>query len=229
MSNFAINSAGFHSDQGSSELADAATFAKAEDIQLEITDFASPDTLDSGLSERISAILNALNGFAPYSSHGPFLDLIATSKDREIVAVCKRRHNQALLATVEIGARIYVAHTNFVPLIRNKLYRDLFTERQLNFWLPMADFAGRKGITIVLENLWEAEPMVQKQIIEKGKHPHLKASFDNGHALVFSQRSASACLRTEAICARCTPGSRKRQAVGEQRKPSEDARVGEIE
>jgi len=189
--NFAINTAGFHSREVNPELAEAAAFTKAENIQLEITDFASPDVLDTGLSERVDAIIKALNGVTPRSSHGPFLDLTAASKDREIVAVCRKRHEQALGATAETGAKIYVAHTNFNSLIRNKAYRNLFVERSLKFWLPLADWAGKKGITIVLENLWEEGPEVQRQLADSGKHPHLKASFDNGHALVFSKRPAS--------------------------------------
>ena len=61
----------------------------------------------------------------------------------------------------------------------------------LDFWLPMADEAGRHDTVICLENIWEPEPDTQAELIAAGGHPHLRASFDNGHVLVFSPHSSS--------------------------------------
>ena len=41
-----------------------------------------------------------------------------------------------------------------------------------------------------MENLWEPSPEIQAELILTATHPNLKASFDNGHALVFSEVSA---------------------------------------
>jgi sugar phosphate isomerase/epimerase len=59
------------------------------------------------------------------------------------------------------------------------------------FWLPFADWAGQRNITICLEKLWESDATIQKEVVSISKHPNLKASFDNGHALVFSKAPAS--------------------------------------
>jgi sugar phosphate isomerase/epimerase len=61
----------------------------------------------------------------------------------------------------------------------------------LDFWLPFADRAADKDMTICLENLWEPDPADQAELIEAGNHSHLRASFDNGHALVFSRLSSA--------------------------------------
>lgn len=129
-------------------------------------------------------------------AHGPFLDLVATSLDPAIVAVSRQRHQTSLDAAVQIGATLYVAHTNYAPMIRNPSYRKNWAKRMLDFWLPLADKAGENGITVCLENLWEPDPSIQAELIEVGKHPHLRASFDNGHALVFSQVPSSAWVET---------------------------------
>jgi sugar phosphate isomerase/epimerase len=63
------------------------------------------------------------------------------------------------------------------------------------FWLPLADWAGRHGLTICLENLWEPDASVQLEVVSAAAHPALKASFDNGHALVFSRVSAGQWFR----------------------------------
>ncbi len=84
-----------------------------------------------------------------------------------------------------------MAHLNSIPLIRNRAYRERFARAAAAFWLPFADEVGQHGMTIVLENLWEPDPELHKQVVMHANHPHLKASFDNGHALVISQRPAA--------------------------------------
>jgi sugar phosphate isomerase/epimerase len=41
-------------------------------------------------------------------------------------------------------------------------------------------------MVICLENVWEPIPDIQSELIIAGNHPHLRASLDNGHTLVFS-------------------------------------------
>lgn len=89
-----------------------------------------------------------------------------------------------------MGAAVYVAHLNSIPLIRNREYRRRFVSAAADFWRPLADRVGRSDTTIVLENLWEEGPELQGEVIRRAAHPHLAASFDNGHALVFSRRPA---------------------------------------
>ncbi|MGA2797592.1 MAG: sugar phosphate isomerase/epimerase [Thermoguttaceae bacterium] len=179
----------------SKDLEAAATFCRQKKIGIEITDFAFPKNLDSDLSLQIERVKRLTFGIAPICSHGPFLDLIANSMDPEIVEVSRKRHRTALEATHAIGASKYIAHTNFNPMIRNKSYREGFCLKMREFWLPFADWAGERKITVCLENLWEPEATIQKEIVFTCKHPNIKASFDNGHALVFSKQPASDWVR----------------------------------
>lgn len=189
MNKLAINTVG-------NELDAAADFCKAEDIGLEVSDLASPSNLDGNLAPLIERHRQAVAGISPLLSHGPFFDLIATSPDPAIVAVTKQRHEAAIVASAEIGASFYVAHTNFTPMIRNPSYRRNWTKRMLDFWLPLAEKAEKHSIIICMENLWEPSPDIQADLISSGKHPCLRASFDNGHALVFSDASASSWVET---------------------------------
>jgi sugar phosphate isomerase/epimerase len=177
------------------ELAEVAEFARSERLGVEITAFAFPANLTDLDPARVTRHAELLAGISPLVSHGPFLDLIATSRDPEIVAVCQRRHRQSMKVAMDLGARIYVAHTNYTPLIKDKSYRDNFGRRLADFWLPLADEAGRSGMTIALENLWEDAPEIQAAAVKSANHPHLKASFDNGHALVFSRRTGADWVR----------------------------------
>lgn len=173
------------------ELDAAADFCRREAIGLEVTAFAYPSNLDSDYRGRVRRHAAALEGVSPVLCHGPFLDLYPTSPDPKVVGVSRERHERALDAAAALGARIYVAHLNSLPLIRNREYRHRFATAAAGFWSAMADRGSESGTTIVLENLWERGPELQKEVVGQAGHPHLKASFDNGHALVFSSRPAA--------------------------------------
>lgn len=173
------------------ELDSSAEACRREGIGIEVTGFAFPEKLDKGLKGRVKAYAAAVKGIEPIASHGPFLELYASSTDPEIVRVCRERHTQALEATRDIGASIYVAHLNFLPMIRIPAYRNRFVPAVAEFWAPFAEQAQNDGITIVLENLWEPGPDLQKRVLDEVGSPGLKASFDNGHALVFSDMPAT--------------------------------------
>jgi sugar phosphate isomerase/epimerase len=179
MNTLAINTSG-------DELDVSTDYCRAEGIGLEVTAFAVPINLDGDIPALVKSHRIALTGITPVLAHGPFLDLVATSQDPAIVAVARRRHEVALAAAVHIGASFYIAHTNFTPLIRNPPYRKNWTNRMLEFWLPLADTASKHNIIICLENMWEPAPDIQTDLIAAAQHPHLRASLDNGHALVFS-------------------------------------------
>ncbi len=178
------------------ELEQAAAFCRAEGIGLEVAAFSDVAILDGDMDEQIRRHARALKGIKPVVSHGPFHDLFATSRDPAIRAVCTQRHRQSLKAAREIGAGMYVAHTNYNVLILSAGYRTSFVLRSLDFWMPLVHEAIRDGISIVLENLWEGDPGLQRELVEKAGHPNLKASFDNGHALVFSKIAATHWIET---------------------------------
>ncbi len=189
MNALAINTVG-------DELEDTAAFCRSQGIGIEVTGFYWPPNLDSDMIGLINRHARAVAGIPPVVSHGPYLDLIAVSRDPAIVEVTRKRHNSALQASREIGATVYVAHTNYSLMINNSSYVKNFTKRMLDFWLPFAEEAAKSGIVICLENLWEPGPEIQAELISQANHPNLKASFDNGHALVYSTKPASYWIET---------------------------------
>jgi sugar phosphate isomerase/epimerase len=178
------------------ELEAAADFCRAQGIGIEVTDFAFPVNLDGDLTARINRHQKAVAGIGLVSCHGPFWELIASSLDPAIVEVVTKRHTAALRAACEIGATLYVAHANFNPLIRDISYLRNYTKRMLDFWLPLADWAAERRMVICLENIWEPGPETQAELISTAGHPGLKASFDNGHGLIFSSKPAKEWIET---------------------------------
>jgi len=170
----------------SEELQSSAEYCRKEGIGIELSDFAYPCNLDRDPKNFIGKHIGFTGGIKPLSCHGPYFELNVVSFDEAIKNVCRQRHRQALDAARRIGIDTYVTHTNFNPLIRQLSYRDKFADRFLDFWLPFADEASKSNIVIVFENHWESGPEIQAEIIRKANHPGIKASFDNGHALIFS-------------------------------------------
>ena len=91
---------------------------------------------------------------------------------------------------------MYITHTNFTPLIKDASYKKNWFRRTIDFWLPYADQAGKAGVTICMENLWEPEPEMHAELIAAANHPHFRATLDNGHCLVFSNVSSSRWVET---------------------------------
>lgn len=178
------------------ELPAAAGFCRANGLGVEITAFAWPAALEEGFDDLVRRHEEILAGIAPRTLHGPFLDLYQTSPDPAIVAVCRARHLQAMEAAQRLGATTYVAHLNSIPLIRNRGYRTRFAEATARFWVELADNAAGRGLTIALENLWEPDPALQQAVVRAAGHSAVQASFDNGHALVFSRTPAAEWIET---------------------------------
>ncbi len=178
------------------ELEQAREYCLQNQLGMEITDFAFLSILDGALEKTILQNKTMTQGIKPLTSHGPFMDLTTSSLDQKIIQVCKERHQTALHASWKSGASVYIAHTNYNPLIFNASYRKGFSQRMREFWLPIADWAQEHQMTIALENLWESEPEIQAELISFINHPCLKASFDNGHALVYSKITSSKWIQT---------------------------------
>ena len=95
-----------------------------------------------------------------------------------------------------LGHHYYIVHTNYNPLIREPSFTKNWIKRTLDFWLPFADQAAENNITICMENIWDPGPDIQAEIVSKANHPNLRVSFDNGHALVFSDIPAKTWIET---------------------------------
>ncbi len=178
------------------ELQSSAEFCRKEGIGIEISDFVYPWNLDSDPKNFIAKHIESIEGIKPLTCHGPYFELNVVSFDEAIKKVCRQRHQHALDAARRLGVDTYVTHTNFNPLIRQPSYRAKFADRFLDFWLPFADEASKSNIVIVFENHWESNPEIQTDIIRKASHPNIKASFDNGHALIFSALPATDWIET---------------------------------
>ncbi len=178
------------------ELEASVQYCRTEGLGLELTAFAFPFRPGCDMTEMVKRCRKIAKDISPLSMHGPFIDLVATSPDPAIVAAAHRRHEAAMDAAAVLGISHYITHTNYMPMIRIAGYRENWIQSMLDFWLPLADKAGRSGMVICLENVWEPSPEIQMELISLANHPHLRATFDNGHALIFSKISSEEWIKT---------------------------------
>ncbi|WP_376790375.1 TIM barrel protein [Thermoflexus sp.] len=156
-------------------------FAEMHSLGLELQEFAQPEILDGewrGLLHRYRQALAEFSG--PISLHGPFVDLFSGSVDPRIAAVAMDRYRQSLEIAAELGAWLVNFHLNYNPLVDESSYRPRWLERQVGFWATLALEAQAMGIRIALENMWEPDPFLQVEVIQKVSHFHVGACLDNG-------------------------------------------------
>ncbi len=182
------------------ELKASVQYCQTEGVGLELTMFAFPFRPDFDTAEMVHRCRQAAKDISPLSMHGPFIDLVATSPDPEVVSVTRQRHEVAMDAAASLGISHYITHTNYMPMIRISGYRENWIRSMLDFWLPLADKAGRSNMVICLENVWENSPEIQVELISLANHPHLRATFDNGHALIFSKISSAKWVEILGSC-----------------------------
>ena len=150
------------------------------------------DLLDSGWRELLDQHKALLRGFeGELAIHGAFVDMAPASPDRRIVAVTRERFMLNLDIAAELGARNVVFHTQFLPQVYRPVvdgpdYRYSWTEGQVEFWGPMAEEAAKRGLVIALENMWEPEPDIIGDVLDRVNSPNLGACLDVGHVRLFT-------------------------------------------
>ncbi len=150
------------------------------------------DLLDSGWRELLDQHKALLRGFeGELAIHGAFFDMAPASPDRRIVAVTRERCMLNLDIAAELAALHVVFHTQFLPQVYRPVvdgpdYHHSWTEGQVEFWGPMAEEAAKRGVVIVLENMWEPEPDIIGDVLDRVNSPNLGACLDVGHVRLFT-------------------------------------------
>ena len=80
-----------------------------------------------------------------------------------------------------------VFHANFIAPIHTAAYRSGWHERNLNFWTPLAEYAGLEGVLVAVENMWEFDPDIIGDLVKQINHPYLKVCLDVGHAHLYGE------------------------------------------
>ncbi len=152
-------------------------------LGVEIQDFTDPSMTDQVYDRTMDFYRKAFKDYRGIKSmHGPFIDLKPSSPDRDIKDVSRKKYRMALNVARELEMDYIIFHTQINPNHIGKTVREFEKEENTKFWKETLDlFKDYKG-TIVLENVFEKEPELIKELIDSIDRPNLKINLDIGHA-----------------------------------------------
>ncbi|MGC9399313.1 MAG: sugar phosphate isomerase/epimerase family protein [Anaerolineae bacterium] len=156
---------------------------------LEIQAFSDPNVLDGEWRRLLAAYQTQLRSFSgPLACHGAFFDMVSASVDTQIVALTRRRYLRNLEIAAALGATHLVFHTNFFPMIGTEDYRRAWIERQIEFWREIGARAAEDGVTVCLENMWDPDPFVLRDLLAAVASDNVQCCLDVSHIFLYGQK-----------------------------------------
>jgi len=122
--------------------------------------------------------------------HGPFMDLSPGGIDRRIKEVTLERFARTLELARFFHPKMIVFHPGYEKW---KFDGDvnLWLKNSLETWSPLVEEAGKRGLTLAIENVFEETPDPLKTLLEEIDSPHFRFCLDTGHHHLFSKAPLS--------------------------------------
>lgn len=150
---------------------------------VEIQDFTEPNlTVD----EKMKIIKFYKEEFKNLNNikalHGPFLDLKLASPDKEIKDVSYKRHLSTIKTSIDLGIDYIVFHSPINPYLNLPMLKDLNNKQYGEAWIELLKEVPNYKGTILIENVFEEDPSMLKELIETIDLSNIKINLDLGHA-----------------------------------------------
>lgn len=163
---------------------DAVEMAAANGLGLELNHVCISENLDEDkMPKALEYIDKDLKEAKTdrYILHGPFTEIIPGSIDHRAVDLGLERLEEAYELTGTLGLSSMVVHSGYFPLI---YYKEWHIEKSLEFWERF--LKDKPNFTLYVENVFEDEPFMMKELIDKFNDPRLRMCLDVGHANVMT-------------------------------------------
>lgn len=157
---------------------------------LEIQDPALPNLFDGDWRGMVQALRPLLDGYTGrLGVHGPFYGMPLFAPDRKVRAAVAERLNEALDYCAELGATHMVLHSpieNLGTPFKTWGQGDWFDSLEVihNLMDPIVAHAASIGCMLVIETIFDRDPLVWKETIAEFDSPYLRASVDIGHVYI---------------------------------------------
>lgn len=123
----------------------------------------------------------------PVTLHAPFMDLRPGAVDAKIRQVSLDRLRQVFDLAPLFRPRSIVCHPSYDSRYYVSNERE-WMENSAATWMSLLPAARELNLTIALENVYEREPGILKELIEVLDSPHVRLCFDTGHFNVFARK-----------------------------------------
>jgi len=170
------------------ELASYRDWVLDKHRDVELQSFHTAEVLNGDWAPIAAEAKRLLDGYqGRLGIHGPFWGFTIDSMDPDVRAVVQKRMTQGLDVCEAVGATQMVIHSPFTTWDYNNLdmmegARDkLFTNAHLTLDAIVAR-AESQGVTLVMENIEDIDPLDRKRLVESFGSAALKLSIDTGHA-----------------------------------------------
>jgi sugar phosphate isomerase/epimerase len=171
------------------DLAHHAAWLAEDARDLEIQDFCDAEVLNGDWRGRVRAARALLSGHrGRLGIHGPFWGFSIASKDPDVRALVRRRMDQGLDAAAELGATQMVVHSPYTTWDHNHLGADAAARAGIialaqDSLAPAVRRAEALGVTLVIENIEDKDPMDRVILARSFGSAAVKVSLDTGHAM----------------------------------------------
>ncbi len=129
--------------------------------------------------------------------HGPFQDLAPGGLDDGILAVSRRRLRQAFRYLPVFRPVSVVCHLGYEAR-HYGWNQERWLAHSAATWKELAALAAPYGAMVMLENVYETEPELFLDVLDRVGAPNLQVCFDAGHLLAFSTGDFPRWLETLA-------------------------------
>ncbi|MEJ2672757.1 MAG: sugar phosphate isomerase/epimerase [Deltaproteobacteria bacterium] len=127
--------------------------------------------------------------------HGPFQDLAPGALDDGILAASRRRLRQAFRYLPVFRPTVVVCHLGYEA--RHYHWdQERWLARCAATFKELASGAAPQGVKVLLENVYETEPELFLEVLDRAGAPNLQVCFDVGHLLAFGTGDFPRWLQT---------------------------------
>jgi sugar phosphate isomerase/epimerase len=147
--------------------------------------YLSAAVLDQLEKSDLTELLARLDWRPSLTLHAPFVDLNPGAADSMVRTVTEVRFRQILNAAAVLKPRTVVFHAAYDKW-RYGGRKDAWLENGLEVWRRVADEAGRLGVRVAVENVFDDGPEPLRMLIDKIDRPDFGFCFDSGHFNLFS-------------------------------------------
>lgn len=168
--------------------AGAADAARRYGYGLELNDLCISSSLDGGkiagtisnIERELGEVYGSRGGRAGGNAlmHGPFTELTPSSIDPLALELMWTRCMDAVAVCRHFDIKRMVLHSGWIPLLYR---RDWHIRKSVEFWQRLSD-ALPEGMKIYVENVFEDEPSLMKEINEEVCRDNIGICLDVGHA-----------------------------------------------
>lgn len=194
ISKFISSTVDYHNFKSALEIADElgtgieiSRFGRLKDIE---------DSFDATKAEYKAALADFKG---EVTLHGFFSNLNVASKDPLIREVSEKRYYQSLELACEFSAKTVVFHTCFNNMLKHTEYRQMYFQRNIEFFHEFIPYFEKEGIIATLENVHEPDWELIRSIVAAINSPNLKVTIDVGHCNLHSNIDVAEWIKNYGI------------------------------